>query len=372
MSIVSIRRADYRSARLGAAVATMFDAVAGNLDWRGRRVLIKPNFLLPARPEQAVSTHPRVVRAVADYVWQRGGLPEIGDSPASGTIDRIWRSGGYAAAFEGRDIPVRAFDDSVPVDIGPPFGTVAIARRAMDADLVVNLAKFKTHSLMHLTLAVKNMFGCIVGLRKPEWHLRIGIDPALFAGLLVQVCRAVAPAISMIDGILAMQGQGPGKAGQPRQMGVLIASRDPQAADLAACRMVGLDPIALPTLAAAATCGLFPSRVEIDGDLSPVSDFIFPRAGAALFGTARIKRLLRAHVLQRPVVDPRRCRVCGECWRYCPAGAISPADPALAFDYDKCIRCYCCIEVCPHGALRAHDPPAGRLLRHVQRRRGRR
>lgn len=372
MERVVVRRADYEPGSLGGRVDEMLDVAGEGVDWDGRRVLVKPNLLLPARTERAVLTHPLVVRAVVEAVRRRGGRPFIGDSPATGTMDRIWRVGGYGRVLDDLRVPVAAFDETVPVDIGPPFGVVPMARAAVEADRVVNLAKLKTHSQMRLTLAVKNMFGCIVGFAKPEWHLRAGVDHALFARLLVQVCRALRPTVSLVDGILAMEGDGPGKAGRPRALGVLLAGADPHAVDLAVCRMLGGAPEAIPTLAAAGELDLLPRRVEIVGQMPPVDRFDIPDPGSLSFGPGPLQRLLRAHTVRKPVVDARRCRQCAECWQYCPAGAISPAPPGLDFDYAACIRCFCCVEVCPHGALGTHDPPAGRLLRRLQRRRGRR
>ena len=142
----------------------------------GMRVLIKPNFLAPAAPERAMTTHPLVVRAVVEHVLGQGGRPTVADSPGRGSFERLLREGGYAQALAGLDVAVRPFRETVKVDIGAPFGRIDLAREAVQADLVVNLPKLKTHTMMLLTLGVKNLFGCVVGLAKPEWHMRSGID----------------------------------------------------------------------------------------------------------------------------------------------------------------------------------------------------
>jgi Pyruvate/2-oxoacid:ferredoxin oxidoreductase delta subunit len=231
---------------------------------------------------------------------------------------------------------------------------------------VINLAKFKTHSQMTLTLGVKNTFGCVVGLKKPEWHMRAGLDKTLFARLIVQIHQAIAPAFTLIDGILGMDGDGPGKAGRPVPLGLLIGSRSAFAADHAACDLIGMPPEGLPTLAAAETLGISHDPARITGDGPDRIDFRLPEAGRTRFGPGWLQPLLRRHLLRRPVADADTCRLCGECWQYCPADAIQCRDDRLCFDYNRCIRCYCCIEVCPHGALISADPLPARFLHRLR------
>ena len=200
-------------------------------------------------------THPLIVRAAAEYVLQKGGLPLISDSPAMGTFERVLKESGIREALKGLDVECREFKRSVVVDVGPPFNKIEIAEDAMNADVVLNLPKLKTHTQMLLTLGVKNLFGCVVGLRKPEWHFRTGVDREMFARLLVRIYRAVSPAVTLLDGILAMEGQGPGKGGRPRHLGMLMAGADAVAVDMTVCRMLGLAPDSLLTNRMAAEAG---------------------------------------------------------------------------------------------------------------------
>ncbi len=361
MADVEIRRAAYDDT-LKAVIYQMLTAGGADLGTRGR-VLIKPNLLLAAKPARAVTTHPRVVRAVVQFVRDQGGDPLIADSPAVGSMARIYRSGGYREALQDLDVPFQAFDTEAVVDIGPPFGQVPLARQALEADAVINLAKLKTHSQMTLTLGVKNTFGCVVGLKKPEWHMRAGVDEALFARLVVQIHQAVAPVFTLIDGIVGMDGHGPGKAGRPVPLGLLMGSRSAFAADHAVCDLMGLPPEQLPTLAAAEALGIPHTPARVTGDGPDRIPFNLPEAGTTRFGPECLQPLLRRHLLRRPVADPDLCRLCGECWQYCPAGAIQCREDRLRFDYNRCIRCYCCIEVCPHGAMTSAETLPGRLLR---------
>jgi len=361
MSTVHIRRAAY-DASLGPLVFDLLDKVAGKAIDRAKTVLIKPNLLLPAKPERAVLTHPLVVRAAAEYVLARGAKVVIGDSPAVGPFGRIWRLGGYAKAMEGLDVVVAPFEQTVTVDIGRPFGQIHLARQALAADAVINLAKLKTHAQMRLTLGVKNCFGCVVGLQKPQWHMRCGVDAERFADLLVAIWQKVNPVATLIDGVLALEGDGPSLGGRPRSLGVVIAGANAAAADAAVCRLIGLDPGQLPTHRAALRRGLDLDSPQIDGIVESVTGFVLPAPDSLLMGPKALHGQIRRHLLRRPQAKPGQCRSCGQCWTYCPAGAVSQAADSVRFDYNRCIRCYCCVEVCPAGALETVAPPGARLM----------
>jgi uncharacterized protein (DUF362 family)/Pyruvate/2-oxoacid:ferredoxin oxidoreductase delta subunit len=371
MAAVFFKKADYDLALLRPVVSGLLDRIDSLRINTGARVLIKPNFLAPAKPDRAMTTHPLVLRAAVEYVLAKGGRPLVADSPGIGTFERLFRDGGYAEALRGLDVEARPFRETVKVDIGAPFGRIDIAREALASEVVINLPKLKTHAMMLLTLGVKNLFGCIVGLTKPQWHLRSGVDRRMFARLLVQIQRAVHPAATLVDGILGMEGEGPGRSGTPRRLGILAAGADAPGVDMAICRLVGVRPEELPTHQAAVELGLLIEAVSVEGDFSPVSGFHLPVLAPLTFGPQRFHRLMRKHLVQRPVADAGKCRLCGECWRYCPAEAVTPYAQVVGFDYDRCIRCYCCIEMCPHGAIRAVETPTGRAVRKLVGLRGR-
>lgn len=365
MSRVIVRNATYEIEALRPLIFEMMAAMGGAEIRRGSRVLIKPNLLCPATPRQAILTHPAIVRAAAEYVLERGARPLVADSPAIGSFETILRMSGIRDALRGLDVECRSFESSVRVDIGEPFGAIDIAEEAVRADVIVNLAKLKTHSQMLLTLGVKNLFGCVVGLRKPQWHMRAGVDREMFAMLLVRVYQVLKPCMTILDGVLAMEGEGPGKGGKPRALGVLMGSGDATAIDLAVCGMLGVNPDSLFTNAAAKKAGILATKLDIDGDLPRITDFELPRMSPLLFGPKCMHGLMRRYLIQRPVPDESLCKNCGDCLRYCPARAISLDERKITFDYDRCIRCYCCIEVCPHGALRAEEPYLGRLFSRI-------
>jgi uncharacterized protein (DUF362 family)/Pyruvate/2-oxoacid:ferredoxin oxidoreductase delta subunit len=364
MSRVIVRQATYENTVLRPLIFAMMEAMGGAEIRRQDRVLIKPNLLCPARPHHAVLTHPAIVRFVAEYCLEKGARPIVADSPAIGSFEMILRMSGIRDALQGIDCECRPFRHSVKVDVGGPFGEIDIAEEALQADRIINLPKLKTHSQMLLTLAVKNLFGCIVGFRKPEWHMRAGIDRQAFAALLVRIGRTLKPAFTILDGILAMEGEGPGRGGAPKELGILMAGSDPFAVDLAVCRMLGLEPGQFPLLKAAAMEGPL-TAPEIDGPLPEIRAFRLPRLTPLVYGPKFMQGFIRRQLLRRPVCDDGLCLMCGECGKICPARAITPEGETLRFDYDRCIRCYCCIEVCAAGALRSAEATVARLFRRL-------
>jgi uncharacterized protein (DUF362 family)/Pyruvate/2-oxoacid:ferredoxin oxidoreductase delta subunit len=365
MSDVIFKKCSYDYKMLKPVLFDLADAAGGHMIKRQTRVIIKPNLLLPAHPDRAILTHPLLVRAMAEYVLEKGAHPTISDSPAVGSFSRISKEGGYKTALAGLDVDWKPFKAFEPVDIGEPFGRINMASDAVHADMVINMPKLKTHAQMLLTLGVKNLFGCIVGIQKPEWHFRTGVDREMFARLLVQIHQKIAPAITIVDGILALEGQGPGKGGSPRHIGLLVGGNHAPAIDLAICNMLRLNPDKLLTHQAAIKLGHVSSHVNIKGDFFYIDHFQFPELGPLTFGPPMFHNFMRKHLVQRPWVNLKECKSCGECETYCPADAITMSKKKLAFDYENCIRCYCCFEVCPHGALRAKETITGRMLRRI-------
>ncbi len=322
MPTVIVKSSSYDYDVLRPHIFSLLDRFAGPSIRSKTAVVIKPNFLAPAPPERAILTHPFIVRAVAEYVIMKGARPVISDSHAMGSFEKVLRTGGFLSALEGLDVEFHEFKKITVVDIGEPFGKIEIAGEALDAEVLINLPKLKTHTQMLLTLGVKNLFGCIVGLRKPEWHFRTGVDREMFARLLFRVHVAVNPAVTILDGILAMEGQGPGRGGTPRHLGVIMGSDSAVALDITTCRMLELPAEALLTNRLAEK-GLL-DDIEIEGDLPQIDDFILPSITPLVFGPSRLHGFMRRHLVQRPEVDRASCIVCGACWKYCPMRAISP------------------------------------------------
>ena len=341
----------------------------------GARVVLKPNLLMPSAPERAICTHPEIIRAVARLAREAGAaLVEATDSPGMGTATRCTRRLGL-----GDGDLLTVMDAGEGTDVAPPgapFHRVRLIARLLDADLVINLPKAKTHGQMVMTAAVKNTFGAVIGMQKAQWHFRAGRSPEDFARLLVHIHGLVAPRLSILDAVVGMEGNGP-SAGDPRSLGFLLASADAHALDAVLAHIWGLVPKQVFTLAAARDLGLLPpfDQIEIVG--APLDD-LRPRPAWRLArptplrgfgGPEWLSAFLERLMALRPEIDRGACVACGECVRACAAHAIAlnpegnAAGPPVVVDREHCIACFCCQELCPEGAIRVSAGLVARVLR---------
>lgn len=358
---------DYDRGRVKNVVREMLGCLGGveRFVKRGDIVLLKPNLLAPAVPEQAVTTHPEVVRAVAEIVTEAGGKPFIADSPGVAAFRKVAARSGLEAVAKSLGIAFFALNDSREYRQGEKkiFRILEISRHVMDADVVINLPKLKTHTQMFMTMGVKNMFGCVVGKRKPQWHLRAGIDRAFFARMLVELYNAISPSLTIIDAVTAMEGDGPGKAGRARKVGVLAASTDAVALDRVMLDIVGARPQRLYTNTAAKEMGIGETEIKninITGDpveTLNVGGFEFPKSMEDLVPVPKLfRKVMTNQLTSKPIEVREKCTLCNICIDICPTDVISKVGEKLEFNYDKCLRCYCCVEVCPEGAMKPHIP----------------
>jgi len=325
---------------------------------RGSRVLLKPNLLSPNPKEKAITTHPAVVEAVARMVIRAGGEPLIGDSPALSDLAKVAEVAGITEVADKTGAELVPFSQSVSITPPPSatFKRIEIAKEAVEADVIINLPKVKTHNLMGLTLAVKNLFGCIVGRRKAQWHLRAGNNPHFFALMLLDLYLAIKPALTIVDGVVGLEGDGPGSGGTPRKLGFVMVGKDPLAIDFAITSLLGVSPDTLPHLFEAKRRHLFdPKDLELVGDDPSgflLSDFKMPRVSSVRSGLLSLfTRLFRKNLSPRPVVNEEQCVLCSQCVSVCPPKAAREEEGRIVIDYRKCISCFCCQEVCPEGAI---------------------
>jgi uncharacterized protein (DUF362 family)/NAD-dependent dihydropyrimidine dehydrogenase PreA subunit len=352
--------ADYTPALIEERLVALLAPLGGMAAFvrPGQRVLIKPNMLSGQAPEKAVTTHPQLVRGVIRLAQQAGGIVSVGDSPGVGSPLQVARRCGILAVIEETGAHFAPFSESVRVRPGEGiFQELEIARDIIEAEVVINLPKLKTHQMMGLTCAVKNLFGAVVGMRKPRLHLQAGTDKGFFALMLLELAEHIAPALSIVDAITAMEGNGPG-SGDPVHIGALLAGANPLAVDTVATALVGLRPESVWTQKTALSSSRkYSSLNEIEmvgaelADLRP-RRFRPAKSTDVNFGLPPfLKEPLRQSLtaLPRPVM--KDCERCGLCVEHCPPQAMAIADDDLVIDYRRCIGCFCCQELCPRGAL---------------------
>lgn len=348
----------------------------------GERIVLKANLLRAAPPESAICTHPAVVEAVARLVKEAGGTPVICDSPGGAlhkesVLRSLYEKTGMAAAAAaaGAELSMDSSTRTVSLPEGKVLRQAEIITPVAEADGVIDLCKMKTHVLMSMTGAVKNLFGVIPGLSKVGYHATHP-DHATFADVLLDLTGYVKPRLSLMDGILAMEGDGPGSSGTPRQAGLLLAAANPLALDTAAGAIMNLSRQDNPVLLAAERRGLTPCRMEdvelIGGTVEELrmADYKFPASTKSnlmdfLGPLARpAERLCKKALSQTPRIDGAKCVGCGICAKSCPGQAIAMTAPGkkARISQKACIHCYCCHELCPQKAVELHQSWLGRLL----------
>ena len=348
----------------------------------GERIVLKANLLRAAPPESAICTHPAVVEAVSKLVKEAGGTPVICDSPGGAlhkeaVLRSLYEKTGMAAAAAaaGAELSMDSSTRTVSLPEGKVLRQAEIITPVAEADGVIDLCKMKTHVLMSMTGAVKNLFGVIPGLSKVGYHATHP-DHETFADVLLDLTGYVKPRLSLMDGILAMEGDGPGSSGTPRQAGLLLASANPLALDTAAGAIMNLPRQDNPVLLAAERRGLTPCRMEdvelIGGTVEELrmADYKFPASTKSnlmdfLGPLARpAERLCKKALSQTPRIDGAKCVGCGICAKSCPGQAIAMTAPGkkARISQKACIHCYCCHELCPQKAVELHQSWLGRLL----------
>ncbi|NDL66986.1 DUF362 domain-containing protein [Anaerotalea alkaliphila] len=337
---------------------------------RGKTVFLKPNIMSQNRPEQHTVTHFAVVDGLCRLLKEHECSILIGDSIAfyqDGLTRRAFETTGINRVAEKYGARLVAFEEEelVPVPVcgtGPP--TLYLPKVLLEADLVVDVCKLKTHSGMRLSGAVKNLLGCLPGGYKQLVHIWTENDFAL-SDVLLDVLVAVKPALSVMDAIYALDG-GPSALGRPLKASRILASTSAPALDAVACRIMGYDPDDISYLVRARERGLLDSSeaIAVEGD---VPLLLFRRLVKGPLPLRKKKdSILVTQTYVTPVVVQSKCTRCGDCIRACPVDAIRKEGERVLVDPDRCIRCYRCLHVCPQGAVEARGTPVHWLLRFLR------
>jgi len=345
------------------------------------KVLLKPNLLARALPQKAITTHPAVFSAVCRALTEAGCTHlSYGDSPGSPTTtpDKAAETAGIAEAAAQYGLQRADFVSGsvVPFPEGRTAKSFYLCKGVQEADAVINVCKMKTHALERITGAVKNLYGCVTGVNKATGHAAYP-NSDVFADMLVDLNRCIRPRLHIMDGVVAMEGNGP-TSGTPTPMNVLLFSADPVALDTVFASLIHLDPAAVPTCVYGAKQGLGVMDAESILVRTPGGDLTLPQAqeqfGRSDFdvyrGTLEKGLLFKVMPLlpflqHRPKADMKKCIACGVCEEACPVpekAVHSGKGKKAKYDYRKCIRCYCCQEMCPVKAIEVYRHPLTKLL----------
>jgi uncharacterized protein (DUF362 family)/Pyruvate/2-oxoacid:ferredoxin oxidoreductase delta subunit len=337
--------------------------------FKNKQVGLKPNLLTTGHPDKCIVTHPEVFRAVVQIVKEGGGKPLLIENPAFIPLEKVIAKTGYREVIETEGVPVADVRETINLKNpeGSEYRNFQVSRVLLDIDLLINIPKLKTHSLTSYTGAVKNLFGVIPGLKKAEWHLKAS-SKETFSGMLIDLYTALKGIerlegiIHIMDAIEGMEGEGPGPGGDPKHAGALIISKDPVALDFVAADIVKLDQKEIFTTKRGSERGIGTSgydTIDLKGEsIESFSAVKFKASSAGsksnMMSLSFSPSFIRSLTTNKPVPSEKRCTLCYQCKKICPAEAISSSDRGKKvprFDYDKCIRCYCCMEICPEAAI---------------------
>lgn len=337
---------------------------------KNARVGLKPNLLMAAKPDKAVTTHPLFFKAVAKIVIEHGGTPILTECHGFGPVKSVLNSTGYSEVIKELGMQAGEMDETAELHYPQAklMKRIEISKAFFDVDIIINLPKFKTHGFTYMSGAVKNLFGTIPGLRKARMHLRFP-EPNGFSEWLLDLNGALLNGfekpkkiIHIMDAIVGQEGEGPGPSGTPKKIGAVIFGSDPVAVDFVAAGVAGLDYKKVPTIMLGFKRDFTvssPDDISVIGqsieDLR-VKDFQPTKSSFSshIFRGWLVGPTVKNIFIEKPWPGEEKCTLCYKCKSVCPAEAISDARQNRKiplYDYKKCIRCYCCIEFCPEAAI---------------------
>ena len=358
----------------------------GGLDFvgEGMTVAIKANLVSAMKPESAGTTHPVLLSALCDMLCERGARVIVGDSPGglytAGFVGRVYNvTGLHEVEAHGAELNYDFSQKSAVFPEGKVLRDFTYTAYLDKADLIINFAKLKSHGMMGMSCAAKNIFGVIPGIIKPEYHFRFSRYED-FADMIVDLDEYFHPHLSIADAVIGMEGNGP-TAGTPRAINCLLASHSPHNLDMVAARILGFTREELPILNAAYLRGMTPESVDgvklfgnIDALILPDFERVVERRSLQFSGDGKnpIKRLfskIAGIVLRtKPVVKRDECVGCGVCADVCPAKTVIINKKKKAvIKRRNCIRCFCCQEFCPKSAMKVHRSFIAELFHHEKK-----
>ncbi len=316
----------------------------------GYKVLIKPNLLGFKSPEKCVNTHPIFFEAVVKFLKEFNVKIFVGDSPGFGTLNRNLKMSKYLGVIEKYDVKIYNFTKKIEIERNENkiLKRFKISDAIKNFDYIINLPKLKTHSMMGLTLSVKNCYGFIVGKDKISYHLKAGYNKIFFADILIDICETVKPNINILDGIWGMEGNGP-SGGSPINLGIVGLSKCPYSLDFVIEKIVKYGN-SIITLQAKKRKVLNTKEIK-EIYLNEVSD-VKLRKSKVKPANFHIPKFLSNLIYPAPKIIYEKCIKCYTCLKNCPPKAIYEKNGHLSINKKQCIRCYCCHELCMYGAIK--------------------
>ncbi|MFH1641295.1 MAG: DUF362 domain-containing protein [Nanoarchaeota archaeon] len=355
MTYVSIVKcSSYNKSEVYSAVKKSVSLIGGLNIKNGSKVLIKPNLLSPKHPKLCVTTHPEVVRAIIKLLKLKKCRISVGDSPGINDPVTTAKVAGILQVCEEEKVNFVPFKKSKSYFYKDALymHRFDLCDIISDMDYIINVPKLKTHVLMNVTLAIKNSFGFMVGTSKGQMHLKMG-EKDKFASMLVDLSNFVKPHINIIDGIMGMEGEGPG-SGTPKKVGIISASYDSLALDIVMSRMMGFDPMSILTnkIALSNKNEDYLKSIKVVGERLKILKFkpATPQALTFIF-SKNVAQFVNRVFSAKPFINYNKCKACKECIKICPAKTIIMKNGKAFIKKKKCIRCFCCHEICPFHAI---------------------
>ncbi|MCB4792440.1 MAG: DUF362 domain-containing protein [Elusimicrobia bacterium] len=372
MKVSLIKCQSYDSNEVSQSVTRAVELIGGinNFIKPGEKILVKPNLLSARLPERAVTTHPEVVRAILRLVRNAGAIPLLGDSPGGAVkgVERVWTETGMKKLADEENVQLVNFETSGAVSRNinhPTISKIHLASITLDVDGIINLPKLKTHGLMIYTGAIKNLFGCVPGMRKAEYH-KMAPHPDDFSHLLDEIYLVYKEKIrfTLIDGIMGMEGNGP-SSGDKRKLAMIVASKDAVILDLAVTQLLGLKPAHIESINYLANKQNL-EKIEWAGNSHSdfnLKDFKFPSNWYLKLIPKWLINIIGSYLWLKPFINSEVCTNCQMCVDSCPIKAIKNvpgAKPVVITD--ECIACLCCHELCTFKAIELKKSLLAKIL----------
>lgn len=356
---VMICDAEYTEESITKVVLKIFQTF--QRDWNGKKVLVKPNILAPRKTEQGITTHPLLVKAVVIYLLNEGAEIIVGDNPGVKGYGKVVEAAKTTGIYEAacghfKNIALKPVEKKVASKY---FDTVSVSSEIFEVDFIVNLPKMKTHALTYITGAIKNTFGYVVGGHKMLIH-SLAASGEKFAEAMLDIYSIRPPELNIMDGIVAMEGNGPAN-GTLCSPGKILASDNAVSLDAVFLQLIGQQVKDIPLVDIAGKRGFGAtdlSEINLIGEFTKIENFKMPTTFVPALMKTVLNRFISKRLSRFPEIINTVCTRCSTCMSHCPVKAITLYKDFPYVDIKRCIKCYCCQEMCPDDAIKLD----GRIL----------